>query len=324
MKADELTVFDGGMCGLRMSIDGLTGVMSVSASGMDGGGLDFLAPLSREAIVRNVDDFFDSFSVHLSSCGAGLRNCLRRMRKRMKVLLVNIYEFLMSGSRLICCADSCAELLGERFFVGDDFDFDALQELMSLVDEGDSLVELCDDADDRRTMRRFNELLRDGVTKVYRAVVVMSPDRGFAMGRWIVNFRNTVRQVRELREADWRAGIARLADIGLTEREALETVLGAVDDELREFSFCKDASNEREIISSVRELHGKGRGDEVTRFVECYAQVQFVGECLEALGDGRRSGAVMSMADGGGNSITINGGNFTVMHEVKSFNQNNK
>lgn len=85
---------------------------------------------SREYFAEKIDDFLSSFSSAMSDCCTQLKGIARKVSKKLKVTLLNFYDYIARGLWLLRESPRCRENLEDFYFIPESFDMEGLKELI--------------------------------------------------------------------------------------------------------------------------------------------------------------------------------------------------
>lgn len=235
---------------------------------------------SREYFAEKIDDFLSSFSSAMSDCCTQLKGIARKVSKKLKVTLLNFYDYITRGLWLLRESPRCRENLESFYFIPESFDLEGLKELIDDLKESCSYENFCEDIQLKALLSSLRKNLLSDLERINNIVDGDVQGRGFAIRRWAAKFRSDIRNIRSIYESEWER------NINPTDEESLEEVLSRLRDytledlESSDF-YIEDFGNTDKLVEAIHGMRDKATSKELDRFLYNYALLEFLEEKLE-------------------------------------------
>lgn len=235
---------------------------------------------SREYFAEKIDDFLSSYSNAMSDCCTQLKGIARKVSKKLKVTLLNFYDYIVRGLWLLREGPRCQEHLENLYFIPVSFDIEGLKELMEDLKESISYENFCEDFQLRNLLADLRDNLLKDLKRINDIIEGDMLGRGFAIRRWAAKFRADVREIRSIYENKWNN------EIVPTEEDSVGDILLELRDDTKEKLeesdfYIEDFADTRKLVTSIHSMRDKATGEELDRFLYNYALLEYLDERLD-------------------------------------------
>ena len=237
---------------------------------------------SREYFAEKIDDFLSTFSAAMSDCCTQLKGIARKVSKKLKVTLLNFYDYITRGLWLLRESPRCRESLEDFYFIPESFDVEGLKELIGDLRESFSYENLCEDVQLRTLLSSLRVNLLSDLERINCIIDGDMVGRGFAIRRWAAKFRSDVRNIRSIYEDKWERSIIPAEDESIA--DVLQELRDETKDNLEESDFyIEDFNNTNKLVASIHSMRDKATGEELDKFLYNYTLLEFLEERIKLL-----------------------------------------
>lgn len=242
---------------------------------------------AREYFAECIDEFLANFCQAMEDCSMQLKSIASRVKRKLKITLLNFYDYIARGLWLLRESPRCREQMEHLYFIPETFDVASLRSLIADVKDSVSYENLVDDGNMRLVLMRLRENLISDLQSISNIIDGDMKGRGFAIMRWAAKFRSDIREVRGIYEQQWDA------NINPTEYDSLPQVLSQVKDStLDDFEsspfYIKDFSDTNKLVQSIHSMQDEADAQELDKFLYNYALLEYLEERINLIDTNRQ------------------------------------